>query len=251
MSGAVAPFSVLAVEEGFIVVDKAPGVPCQREGNVPSILDYVSEAMGTKVYLVHRLDRMTSGLLLLATSTTMNSILSGMFRRSEVEKYYLALSVHRPSKKQGAIIGDMKSARDGSWMLAKTTDNPAITQFFSVATPQGLRLFVLKPGTGKTHQLRVALRSLGAPILGDSRYCNKATLESDAARLGLDQLDRGYLHAYGLRFRMGATEHHYMCMPRHGQIFLQADVQALIANMGVVHEKNWPEVRLRGPSARE
>lgn len=63
--------------------------------------------------------------------------------------------------------------RRGSWMLARTSSDPAITRFASTAVPggrPGLRAFLLKPETGRTHQLRVALKSLGAPVLGDARY---------------------------------------------------------------------------------
>ena len=61
----------------------------------------------------------------------------------------------------------MQKARNGAWKLCQSKENPAITRFESVSCEPNLRLFILKPQTGKTHQLRVAMKSLGSPILGD------------------------------------------------------------------------------------
>jgi len=61
----------------------------------------------------------------------------------------------------------MLKARRGAWKLARSKESPALTEFVSTSLGQGLRLFLLRPYTGKTHQLRVAMKSLGAPIIGD------------------------------------------------------------------------------------
>lgn len=237
------PFSWIAKENGFVVVNKAQGVPCQREGDMPSILDYVSEALGQSVFLVHRLDRMTSGVLLLATTPEMNSALSRQFRERGVEKYYFALSLGRPSKKQGSIIGDMKAGRNGDWKLCRTVTNPAITQFFSAATSQGLRLFVLKPYTGRTHQLRVVLKSLGAVVLGDSRYGNQEQALRDAQRLGKEVVDRGYLHCYQLRFSVEGREYDFSCLPEQGDVFGIPEITALMEKYKQPYQLPWPKLQ--------
>jgi len=116
-----------------------------------------------------------------------------MLAAKTVEKYYLALSPVKHNKKQGSIIGDMQKGRRGSYLITREKSNPAITRFFakSIVNHNGLRywFFVLKPDTGKTHQLRVALKSIGSPVLGDERY-------------GQASADRGYLHAYKMRFEL-------------------------------------------------
>ncbi len=79
-------------------------------------------------------------------------------------------------------------------MLLRTLGNPAVTRFDSVPLPgrrPGLRAYLLKPGTGRTHQLRVAMKSLGAPVLGDERYAAKAAASRE---------ERCYLHCAALRF---------------------------------------------------
>ena len=144
------------------------------------------------LFPVHRLDRMTSGLVLIARNKEAAQQFGKLFESGEVEKTYLALSDRKPGKKQGAIIGDMHKSRSGNWKLLRTRENPAITRFTSQSTEvllnnKPLRLFILKPQTGKTHQLRVMMKAISAPILGDERY-------------GGTPSDRGYLHAYKLEF---------------------------------------------------
>ena len=86
----------------------------------------------------------------------------------------------------------MSKGRSGSYLLKRSQDNPALTRFFAdklSLTTKDVWLFTLKPETGKTHQLRVALKSLGSPILGDQRYSGAPA-------------SRGYLHAYKVRFEL-------------------------------------------------
>jgi tRNA pseudouridine32 synthase/23S rRNA pseudouridine746 synthase len=166
----------------------------QRDQELVHVEGIISQAKkflnDDNIYPVHRLDRMTSGIMIFARSKEANSALSKLFLEKKVEKYYLALSEQKPKKKQGAIIGDMAKARSGSYLLKRSCENPAITRFFAQKINQNHYeswFFILKPETGKTHQLRVAMKSLGSPVLGDTRYSGKTA-------------SRGYLHAYKIRF---------------------------------------------------
>lgn len=117
-----------------------------------------------------RLDTISSGALALATSREAAGELVAAFRRRAVAKFYVAISDRKPAKKMGSVVGDMAKGRRGSWLLQRSAANPCVTRFTSAAVPggrPGLRAFLLKPETGRTHQLRVALKSLGAPVLGD------------------------------------------------------------------------------------
>lgn len=98
-------------------------------------------------------------------------------------------------------------------MLARSLSNPAVTRFTSTSLPgkrSGLRAFLLKPETGKTHQLRVALKSLGAPVLGDERYAQAELAQQE---------ERGYLHCAALRFLSPDGPVQIMCEPEEGQEF--------------------------------
>lgn len=203
-------YRVIRRTDDFVAISKAPGVSVHRDGDSRGLVETVAAELGyARLFLVHRLDRMTSGLLLLATSAECCAGLAGLFAQRRVEKYYLALSDRKPIKKQGLVRGDMERSRNGSWRLCRSVDDPAITHFFSRALAPGLRLFVLRPGTGKTHQLRVAMKSLGAPVLGDDRYGGSAA-------------DRGYLHAYALRFEWAGTMVELCDPPAPGEHFTTA-----------------------------
>ncbi|WP_371192823.1 TIGR01621 family pseudouridine synthase [Glaciecola sp. SC05] len=153
----------------FSVINKPAGVEMHdSEQGIISLMRQQYPAHDW--YLVHRLDTGTSGCLLLAKHKQAASDLGKLFEHRQIEKYYLAISDKRPKKKQGLVKGDMQKARRGDLKLTKTQDNPAITQYFSTSIAPSLRLFICKPHTGKTHQIRVALKSQGAPILGDCRY---------------------------------------------------------------------------------
>lgn len=164
-----------------------------------------------RLYPVHRLDKMTSGLLIFALNKQTAQAFQELFAQHKVQKFYLAVSNLKPKKKQGWVKGDMLTARRGSWKLVKTLENPAVTRFISTPLNPGERLFLLMPLTGKTHQLRVALKSLAAPICGDARYA-----QADEAK----QEDRGYLHAYALQFSLFEQAYEFVCPPSIGERFL-------------------------------
>lgn len=187
----------------FLVINKPIGWTIQRDDDAPSLLVWVQEEVGQKGFPVHRLDKPTSGLVIVATSEAANRDLSQQFQARSVSKAYLAISDAKPKKKQGWVKGDMKPSRRSQWMLLRTQDNPAITQFKTEPIDNGLRGFYLFPKTGKTHQLRVAMKSLGAPVLGDSLY-------------GGSEADRLYLHAWQLAFQYDGQAYEFKVQPDGG-----------------------------------
>jgi tRNA pseudouridine32 synthase/23S rRNA pseudouridine746 synthase len=223
-------YRLLATEADFIVVDKAPAVHFHSQDGTAGLVAQLEADLNIKLYPVHRLDTMTSGLLLLARSSAAAAGFTAMFSQHQVQKYYLALASGKPKKKQGWVIGDMAKSRRGMYKLLRTTANPAITQFFSQSVAEGLRLYLLKPLSGKTHQLRVALSSLGVPILGDSLYGDAQTIT-----------DRGYLHAYGLEFHWQGQVFRYLCPPQTGSQFQTPAVANQLQVWGEPWSLNWPQ----------
>lgn len=197
----------------FVVVDKPAGLNFHSEEEAGLVVLTREMLQLSELYPLHRLDKMTSGLVLFGKTKAAAQAFGKMFEARQVEKYYLAVSLRKPKKKQGWIKGDMKSARRGDWMLLNSMENPAVTQFYSKAMRVGERGFLVKPHTGKTHQIRVALKSLGAPIAGDLRYAR-----SEEAR----KEDRGYLHAYALCFSYEGERYTFVQPPREGERFLSA-----------------------------
>lgn len=201
---------VLAEHRDFVLALKPAGMNFHSEDGEAGFVVQVRALLDEPgLHPVHRLDRITSGLVLLARHAEAAREFGRMFEAGEIRKCYLALSDHRPSKKQGCIRGAMLKGRGGSWRLSREGEIDCATQFFSFSAGDGLRLFVLSPLTGRTHQLRVALKSLGSPILGDERY-------------GGSPADRGYLHAYALRFSWFGEAFDFLHKPDEGEYFARS-----------------------------
>ena len=188
-----------AQHEDFYVLEKPAGLNFHSEEG-PGFVVLAEQQLNEKLYPVHRLDKVTSGLIILARSSVAAAEFTRLFTAHQVDKFYLALSDSKPKKKQGWVKGDMAKSRRSSFKLLKSLENPAITRFYSLSIAANLRGFILKPYSGKTHQLRVALKSLAAPILGDSLY-------------GGTSADRTYLHAYALSFSWQNQQYQYVCKP--------------------------------------
>ena len=157
--------------------------------------------------------------MLLARSHDTAQKLSVAFAEGRVSKCYIALSDRKPKKKQGTIRGDMTKGRRGSWKLLHSVENPAVTKFTSFGVPDirpGLRMFIVTPLTGRTHQIRVAMKSVGSAILGDTRYADKVAAEQE---------DRAYLHAAAITFTLEGQTFHITCQPNVGAEFLHVAFQ--------------------------
>ncbi|WP_087019770.1 TIGR01621 family pseudouridine synthase [Thaumasiovibrio subtropicus] len=233
-------FTLLHVDDDFVIIDKHPNVSVHKDDGETMLVGEVAKAVGDEhLYLVHRLDKMTSGLLMLARHGEAAASLSKLFADRLVQKYYLAIGEKKPTKKQGLISGDMERSRRSSWKLLPTKKNPAITQFFSVAGDAGQRIFICKPHTGKTHQIRVALKSVGAAILGDPIYGQQSINR---------ECDRGYLHAYGLQFEYQGRQLAFVAPPSIGNEWQSASVQAAVAAWQYPENLPWPVIKPTRPS---
>ncbi|MFU2508981.1 TIGR01621 family pseudouridine synthase [Pseudoalteromonas sp. ASV78] len=191
--------TVHAQHDDFYIIEKPAGLNFHSEDG-PGFVVLAEQQLNEKLYAVHRLDKVTSGIIILARSSAAAAEFTRLFTAHEIDKFYLALSDAKPKKKQGWVKGDMAKSRRSSFKLLKSFDNPAITRFYSLSVAANLRGFILKPYSGKTHQLRVALKSLAAPILGDSLY-------------GGTTAQRTYLHAYAVCFSWQNKQYHYVCKP--------------------------------------
>ena len=168
-----------------------------------------------------RLDELTSGVMLLGKTQEAARQISTAVEAGSVHKCYVALSDRKPKRKQGSIKGDMTKARRGSWKLLRTLTDPAVTHFTSVGIQNrrpGLRMYVCRPVTGRTHQIRVALKSLGSPVLGDVRYADSTKAQQE---------DRMYLHAASISFELNDQPVQIICPPDCGTEFLSPAFQAV------------------------
>jgi len=223
---------VIDEQDDYIVVNKPGGIGFHDEEHGLGFFNQIKKTLAIdELYPVHRLDKMTSGLLICAKNKVAAAQFQQLFENKKIEKYYLAISDKKPIKKQGLIKGDMEKSRRGMWKLLRSQVNPAVSQFFSYSLVNGKRLFLVKPHSGKTHQIRVALNSLGSPIIGDPTYYST----SDS--------DRGYLHAFALRFKLNNQEFHYCLMPTDGKEYILEQAKLKIETLTTPWLLNWPKIR--------
>ena len=170
---------LLYVEPAFLVLVKPPGL-LSEPGRGPEKRDSLlvrAQAVYPDARIVHRLDMMTSGVIVLARETLAHAVLSEAFREREVDKRYEALVHGRPAADEGEIALPLVV----DWpnrprqVVCHDTGKPSLTHYrvAGQAHVEGvgtLSRIALEPVTGRTHQLRVHLASLGCPIAGDPFY---------------------------------------------------------------------------------
>jgi 23S rRNA pseudouridine1911/1915/1917 synthase len=147
--------------------------------------------------IVHRLDRDTSGLLVVARSNDAFAALQEAIRTREVERRYLALVRGRPRSRTGRITAPIGRDRRDPTRRSLDAEQPreAFTRFETVETLHGHSLLDVKLETGRTHQIRVHLAAIDLPVSGDVTYGVKGDLG----------LERQFLHAHRLRFAHPVT----------------------------------------------
>jgi len=215
-----------------MVLDKPAGLGMHNESEAGFITLLREQCDLPTLFPVHRLDKLTSGIIIVAKNKSATREFSTLFEARRVGKFYWAISDHKPIKKQGKVVGDMDKARGGSWKLLRSRHNPALTQFFSDSLGDGLRAYLLKPHSGKTHQLRVALKSLGAPILGDTRY-------------GGTRAERMYLHASHIKFALDGQEYSYSSEPSDGAMFCSDAFKSSFSKYTPPEALAWPTISHR------
>ncbi|WP_418357872.1 TIGR01621 family pseudouridine synthase [Shewanella basaltis] len=221
-------YQLLSEQHDFIVINKDCNVHFHSQDGTAGVIAQAKADLGYKLYPVHRLDSPTSGLLIVARSPQAANVFTQMFTAHQVQKYYLAIALGKPKKKQGWIVGDMAKSRRSMYKLLRTTENPAVTQFFCLSLCEGKRAYLLKPLSGKTHQLRVAMASIGVPILGDTLY-------------GQHESDRCYLHAYSLHFNYLGQQYVFQQRPMQGAEFNDEVFTSLVSQQWLQPDNlAWP-----------
>jgi 23S rRNA pseudouridine1911/1915/1917 synthase len=200
----VASFAVAYEDEHLIVVDKPAGVvvhPARghRAGTLAQALDGRAAGGGDpwRAGIVHRLDRNTSGLLVVAKSDAVHRGLKEALARREIRREYLALVEGRPPSRSGTIEAPIGRDRRQRILMSTDSDAPrdAITHFEIERTLPRATLLRVRLQTGRTHQIRVHMQAIGHPVCGDREYGHK----------DLYGLRRQFLHAARLAFAHPVT----------------------------------------------
>jgi 23S rRNA pseudouridine1911/1915/1917 synthase len=194
-----ATFAVAYEDDHLLVVDKPPGVvvhPARGHGAGTLAQALAGRIAGgddpRRAGIVHRLDRDTSGLLVVARTEAAHEALKDMLRRRDITREYLALVEGRPAARAGTIDAPLGRDRRVRTRISTDTDEPrpAVTHFEVERALEGFTLLRVRLETGRTHQIRAHLRAIGHPVAGDPEYGRKDVLG----------LERQFLHAERLAF---------------------------------------------------
>jgi 23S rRNA pseudouridine1911/1915/1917 synthase len=198
------PLGVVYEDEHLLVVDKPAGVvvhPAPGHGTGTLVHGLLGRVAGGEAPerpgIVHRLDRDTSGLLVVARTEEAYEALQGLVRRRELERRYKALVRGRPQSWRGRIEAPIGRDRSDPTRRSLDTDSPrdAVTHFEVERLLDGHALLDVRLETGRTHQIRVHLAAIGLPVVGDSVY-------------GVPEppLEHQFLHAWRLAFTHPLTD---------------------------------------------
>jgi RluA family pseudouridine synthase len=176
----VPPIALLYEDAALVVVDKPAGVPVIPAPSWPAaacVQARTAALVGSRLWVVHRLDRDTSGALVFARTEAVHRTLSMAFEHRAVTKTYRALVAGIPSPPEGCVEVPLRDARKGRTRPAADGEvgaKAATTLYRVVRRWQGAgsaaALLELRPQTGRHHQIRVHLRAIGTPILADPVY---------------------------------------------------------------------------------
>lgn len=195
------PLEIIYEDSDIVVINKAPNMVVHPahgnyNGTLVNALLYHIKDLSTingviRPGIVHRLDKDTSGVIVVAKHDEAHTTLSDMFKEKTLEKTYVCIAKGIFKDKSGRIktlIG--RDPRDRKKMAVVTENGKiAISNYEVLDESKNYSLVKVRIETGRTHQIRVHMKSLNHPILGDSTYGN-----------GSDEIDRQMLHAYRLKF---------------------------------------------------
>ncbi|MGK9369176.1 RluA family pseudouridine synthase [Melioribacter sp. Ez-97] len=188
--------SILYEDENLIAVNKPEGVASipESDKSVASLYHFLSEKYSKKIFTVHRLDKEVSGVILYALNSETHRELNLLFESRNVQKTYKALVIGKPEYEEGIVDYPLRQFGSGRMGVDKKNGKPSETYYSVLNYYNAHALLKLQPFTGRRHQLRIHMYSIGCPIAGDLKYGNRE-IQKKYPRL--------MLHAESISFEYG------------------------------------------------
>ena len=230
-------FKILFENDDFFIISKPAGllsIPDRfniEKENLYNLLKLKWEDL----FIVHRLDRETSGIICFAKNANAHKLLSLDFENRKIDKRYLALCNSIPLEETGIIdIPIAHSQTHDGRMITHSKGKPAETKFKIKEQWRGYSLIEIKPETGRTHQIRVHMAYIGCPILCDPFYGITSSLTIDDikkhSKLSKNDerfrplIERTALHAFSLSFRFMNTDFYF-------EVEMPKDMKAVVSQL--------------------
>ena len=190
--------------ENFVVINKPAGISVQSgtksKKNIIDILRRTKEFDGYSPYTVHRIDKETTGILIVAKKREYAQLFTSLFRIRKIHKTYLGIVVGQVQKNKGTFKDELVYFENDRKIISK-----GITHYQVLDSNNNYSLLKLNPETGKKHQLIKHLLMHGNPILGDRKYTMLENLPSKKNNL--------MLHAYKINFSIAGTRYNFSVEP--------------------------------------
>ena len=184
--------SIIFENNNFIVLNKWSQIATQGGSKIITSIDHIIKNINTQYRLVHRLDKETSGLLLIAKNLNYAKKLSSLFKQKEITKLYIALCEGNPKNNYSQVKLEIKNK--------KFKSENTLTNYKIINKNKNISSILFNPQTGKTHQLRIVSKNLGCPIVGDNKY----NINSKYKKENL------MLHAFALRFTVDVKKFEFI-----------------------------------------
>jgi 23S rRNA pseudouridine955/2504/2580 synthase len=199
---------VIEDNENFIVINKPTGIPVQSGTksfkNIIDILKKTKYFKNLKPFIVHRLDKETSGVLIIAKNRKYAQLFTSLFRIRKIHKTYLAIVYGKVNKSIKVMKDDLIYYENNKKNIQKAVSNLKI-----IKSNEGFSYLELNPITGRKHQLRKQLLNIGSPIIGDDKY-----FLNDRKRIKIKNL---MLHAYKIKFMINNIQYNFKA--RYNNLF--------------------------------
>ena len=174
--------SILYENDNFLIIDKWSGIAAQGGSNITISIDAIIKNISENYNLVHRLDKETSGLMIIAKNLKYTRFFGKLFKSQKLKKTYLAICDGAPKIKESYVDLDINSNINDKVIQTNT--------FYKVLSYNNkTSLIKFRPKTGKKHQLRIVAKNLGCPIVGDQKYNMNQSNQRENLKLNAFKLE--------------------------------------------------------------